>query len=128
MFWSINTSEISYSYRKRTSLGGINMARFYGVIGFADTTETAPGVWMPNITKRNYSGDVLKNTKKWQSGESLNDNLTVNNIFSIMADSYAYEHLFAMRFIEWMGASWKITNVEVQRPRLILTIGGVYNE
>lgn len=104
------------------------MAKFYGVIGYMTNAETAPGVWGEVITRRNYSGDVIKNTKRFQSGESLNDNLTVNNLISIVADSYAYENFFALRFVEWMGASWKITNVEVQRPRLILTIGGVYNE
>lgn len=104
------------------------MARFYGVVGYMTNEETAPGVWGEVITRRNYSGDVIKNTKRFQSGDNLNDDITVNNLISIVADDYAYEHFFALRFVEWMGASWKITNVEVQRPRLILTIGGVYNE
>ena len=103
------------------------MAKFYGVVGYAETKETSPGVWTEEITERNYSGDVLKNTRKWQSGESLNDNLVINNMLSIIADPYAYQHFHAMRYVKWMGASWKISNIEVQRPRLILTIGGVYN-
>lgn len=103
------------------------MAKFYGVIGYADTVETAPGVWTEQITERNYAGDVIKNTRRWQSGENLNDDLTLNNTISVVADPFAYQNFYAMRYIKWMGASWKITNVEVQRPRLILTIGGVYN-
>lgn len=103
------------------------MAKFYGAIGYAETKETAPGVYTESITERNYSGDVIRNTGKWQKGESLNDDLTINNSISIVADPFANQNFHTMRYVKWMGASWKITNVEVQRPRLILTIGGVYN-
>jgi len=103
------------------------MGKFYGIIGYAETSETAPGVWTEGITERNYSGDVIKNTGRWQSGAKVNDNLTINNSISIVADPFAYQHFHAMRYVNWMGVSWKVTNVEVQRPRLILTIGGVYN-
>lgn len=105
------------------------MAKFYGEIGYAETSEseTAPGVWIDVITEHNYFGDVLKNTRRLEAGEGLNDNLTINNTISIVADPFASQHFHAMRYVKWMGILWKITNVEVQRPRLILTIGGVYN-
>lgn len=103
------------------------MAKFYGKIGYAETTETTPGVWEEVITERDYYGDVIKLTRRWQSTDQLNDNLEVNNIISILADPYATQHFHTMRYVTWMGASWKITSVEVQRPRLLLTIGGVYN-
>lgn len=104
------------------------MAKFYGAIGYAETTETAPGVWSEGFTERNYFGDVIKNTRRWQAGENLNDNLVVNNIISIVADPFANDNIHTMRYVRWMGVAWKITNVEVQRPRLILTLGGVFNE
>lgn len=104
------------------------MAKFFGKIGFTKTEETAPGVYREVTTERDYRGDVFRNTRKWENGEHLNDDLNVNNQISIVADAYANENFFAMRYISWMGAYWKITNVEVQRPRLILTIGGVYNK
>jgi len=104
------------------------MAKFYGEVGYACTIETAPGVFEANhITKRMYYGDVTRNTRRWEKGEGANDDLNVNNIISIVADAYAYNHFFAIRYICWMGARWKVTNVEVQPPRLLLTIGGVYN-
>ena len=103
------------------------MAKFYGVIGFAESSETAPGVWTEGITERNYSGDVVKISKRWQAGENLNDNLTVNNKISIIADPFAYQNFHTMKYIQWFGAFWKITEIDVQRPRIILTIGGVYN-
>lgn len=103
------------------------MAKFYGAVGYAETTETSPGVWEEVMTERNYYGDVTKNTRRLESSEHLNDNVVVNNLISIVSDPYAVNHFFAIRYIRWMGVSWKVTNVEVQSPRLILTIGGVYN-
>lgn len=103
------------------------MAKFYGVVGYVDTKETAPGVYTEVATERKYYGDVLKNVKRYVSSEYLNDNLTVSNSISIMADAYAYDNFFAIRYVNWMGANWKVTDVEVQRPRLILSLGEVYN-
>ena len=103
------------------------MGKFYGVIGYAEQAETAPGVWTEQITERNYSGDVLKNISRMKDGANLNDNLTIDNRLSLLADPFAYEKFQNMRYVQWMDAFWKITSVEVQRPRLILTIGGVYN-
>lgn len=104
------------------------MAKFYGIIGYTETVETKPGVWEENIIERNYSGDVIKNARRWQAGENLNDDLMINNIISIVADPFATQNIQTMKYVKWMGVAWKITNVEIQRPRLILTLGGVYNE
>lgn len=104
------------------------MARFYGAVGYAETKETSKDVWEEEITERYYTGDILRNTRRWDSGEHLNDNLNINNSISIVADAYAYQKFFAIRYVIWMGVKWKVTNAEVQSPRLLLTIGGVYNE
>jgi len=103
------------------------MDKFYGPVGYAKPTETAEGVWVDIITEHNYTGDVIKNSRRLESGGKLNDDIVVNNSISIIADPFAYENFFAIRYIKWMGAAWKVTNVEVIRPRLLLTIGGVYN-
>lgn len=103
------------------------MAKFYGKIGYGINTETKPGVWKDVITEREYFGDVIRNTRQLASSETLNDDINIRNEISIVADPFAYENFHAMRYVDFMGASWKITNVEVQRPRLILSIGGVYN-
>lgn len=103
------------------------MAKFYGPIGYAITVETTPGVWEEQITVRDYSGDLIRNTRKLQTSDQLNDNVNVANEISIIADPFANQNFHSMRYVEFMGAKWKITNVEVQHPRLLLTIGGVYN-
>lgn len=103
------------------------MAKFYGAIGYAVTEETKPGVWEEKITERMYYGDLSCNTRRLQSTERLNDNINIANEISIVADPFANENFHSMRYVEFMGAKWKITNVEVQYPRLILSVGGVYN-
>lgn len=103
------------------------MAKFYGIVGYGVTEETTPGVWTDRIVERNYSGDVIKNYKKSYSGESINDNIDVSNNISIISDPFAMQHFHTIKYAKWMGAAWKVSTVEVQYPRLILTIGGVYN-
>ena len=92
------------------------MAKFYGAVGYAETVKTAPGVWEEQITRRMYYGELGRNTRRLQSSDSLNDDITVANEISIVADPFARENFHRMRY------------VEVQYPRLILTIGGVYHE
>ena len=105
------------------------MAKFYGEIGYAIPTETSPGVWQDKIVIRKYVGEVIKSMSRTRPDENLNDELALDNRLSIIADPFAYEKFHAMRYIEWMGAKWKINSVEANvRPRLILNIGGVYNE
>lgn len=104
------------------------MAKFYGVIGYSTTDESKPGVWDEQITEREYVGDVIRNIGKFQTSENLNDNINVANEISIVSDPFANKNFHSMRYICFMDTKWKITNVEVRYPRLILTIGGVYNE
>lgn len=103
------------------------MAKFYGPIGYAETVETRPGVYEEQITEHKYYGDLIRNTRRLQSANQLNDNINVANEISIVADPFANQNFHSMRYVEFMGAKWKITNVEVSYPRLILTIGDVYN-
>ena len=104
------------------------MAKYYGAIGYAETVEKRPGVWKERITERMYSGDLLKNTSRFQTADKLNDDINITNEISIVADPYANQNFHLMRYVEFMGTKWKISNVEVQYPRLILTLGDQYNE
>lgn len=103
------------------------MAKFYGIIGYEITKETEPGIYEEHIVENTYFGDVIRNTRRLQESNKVNDNITISNQISIIADPFANNNFHAMRYIEYMGSKWKITEVEVQYPRLILTIGGVYN-
>lgn len=103
------------------------MAKFYGSIGFAETVETEPGVWVEEMTVRPYYGDLVRNTRRLENSGGVNDNVNISNDISIIADPYANHNFHSIRYIEFMGVKWKVSNIEVRYPRLILTIGGVYN-
>lgn len=104
------------------------MAKYYGRVGFSDgSTQTVPGVWDEQIVERYYFGDVIRNTRRLRETEYLNDDISVGNDISIVADPYALQNFHAIRYVEWMGALWKVSSVEVQFPRLVLSIGEVYH-
>lgn len=104
------------------------MAKFYGPIGFLETVETAPDVWMPEITEKPYYGDVLNATRRWEAGEGAIDDQNITNRLSIVADPFAYHHFGSIRYVEYLDQKWEVNSVEVQYPRLILSLGGLYNE
>lgn len=103
------------------------MPKFYGSVGYAKTVETSPGVSVEQITERNYYGDVIRNTRRLQSADKVNDDINISNEISIVADPYANDHFYAIRYVVFQGAKWKVSNVDVQYPRLILSLGGLYN-
>lgn len=101
--------------------------KWFGTIGYADQVETKPGVWEDEITDREYFGDLTRNTRRLQMTDKLNDDIEISNEISIVSDPYANENFHSMRYAMYMGTKWKITSVEVQYPRLILSLGGIYN-
>lgn len=103
------------------------MARFHGKVGFGEDSEPSPGVHVDDITERSYYGNVVRNSRNLVQGDSLNEDLSLGNSISIVADAYANEHFLAIRYVEWAGTLWTISVVEVERPRLILRLGEVYN-
>lgn len=101
--------------------------KFHGRVGYGVSVESAPGVFEDSITEASYFGDVIRNTRMLREGSTVNDDLTVGNSISIVADAYANENFLAMRYVEWAGILWTVSTVDVLAPRLILTLGGVYN-
>lgn len=102
--------------------------RYYGKIGYFDTVETKPGLFENQMIYKTYKGDVLRNYKRNQDGSKVNSDISVNNSISIVADPYAHEHFFEIKCVEWQGVLWSVSSVEVQYPRLILELGGLYDE
>lgn len=103
------------------------MARFYGKVGYGITEETKPGVWVNNIVEKDVYGDLIKNTRRLEKSGGVNDDIVINNIVSVVADPYIRENFHLIKYVKFMGIAWKVTNVEVQFPRLLLTLGGEFN-
>lgn len=103
------------------------MARFHGEVGFGKSVKDSPGVWEDEIIERPYQGDVIRNVRQLESADGVNDNITVANSISIVADQYAVENFLDIKYVRWMGEEWIVPNVEVRLPRLILSLGGVFH-
>lgn len=103
------------------------MSKYFGKIGFGVTEETKPGVYEPQIIPKEYYGDIVRNSRRLENGGKVNDDLNINMTLSIVADPFAYQNFHQLKYVEYMGAKWKATSVEPQYPRLIITLGGVYN-
>lgn len=104
------------------------MPKWYGKIGYGVTEETSPGVWTEETVERQYYGDIIRNLRRLETSDQVNDNVSVSNEISIVSDPYAFENFHSIRWVEFMGSKWKVTSVEVQYPRLLLSLGGVYND
>lgn len=103
------------------------MARFYGKVGYINEEETAIDVIQSVPYEKPYKGDLVRNTRRLENGPGVNDNVSLSNTISIISDPYADTHIHAIRYVKWRGTAWKVTNIEVQPPRILLTLGGVYN-
>lgn len=103
------------------------MNKWFGKIGFVDTVEIRKGVYKPNVVEKQFYGDVLRNTRRYENGQSVNDDVNISNQISVLADSFAIDHIHTIKYIEFHGAFWKVSSIDIQMPRLILTIGGVWN-
>lgn len=103
------------------------MARFHGAVGYAVPYEYEPGIWKDRIEERNHFGTITQHARRWVNAEGINDNLALTNQINILADDYAYEHCSAIKYVRWMGACWKVESMKVSAPRILLTLGGVWN-
>lgn len=105
--------------------------RYFDSIGFCETEpeDENSDVWVANMTEKKYYGDVIRNSRRLQALEytSTNDDVNISNQISLMADKFALEHFHEIRYAVFMGHKWKVSDIEFQGPRLLLTLGGVYN-
>ena len=103
--------------------------RYCGKVGYSSTVETRPGVWVDEgIVERTYYGDVIRLSRRYHTVEQVNDELSISYQISVLADPYALEHFVDIKYVVWKGVKWKVSNVEIEYPRLKMTVGGVYKE
>lgn len=103
------------------------MAKWSGVIGYAGNVEVRSGVNADSIIERPYFGDIGRNVRRLQGGTTVNDGITISNEISVISDPYAIQNFHKMRYLSYMGENWRIESAEVQYPRVIVTLGGVWN-
>lgn len=103
------------------------MAKFYGKVAYVTTEKTSPGRFDEKTDIREYYGDEISWGSRWRSGDKINDDIEITNQLSIVADPFAMNNFRHIRWVEWLGTKWAVVSVQIERPRLILSLGGVYN-
>ena len=103
------------------------MAKYYDAVGYVIQKEVSPGVWEDETVEKKYRGDVILNQLRWQIADKVNDDINIDNSISIIADPFAFDNVCYMKYIKWIGKKWKIQSFSIQRPRVVLQLGGVYN-
>ena len=103
------------------------MAKFYGAIGYIVQVKTGPGVWEDKEVEKIYRGDVILNQQRWQKSEEISDNFNLDNSISILADEFAYDNIGYIKYIVYRGTKWCVQSLSINRPRIVLQIGGLYN-
>ena len=102
------------------------MTKYAGKVGYAIQSEKAPGVWVDEIVERKMRGDVIGSSSSFRPGESVNDDIVLGHRISLVGDPYAYENFTGLRYVTYLGVKWKVTGIEIQRPRMIVTVGDIY--
>lgn len=105
------------------------MAKYCGIIGFSSTLEKDgnPGVYIPEIVEKKYFGDILEDNRRWEQKDKINDDLNITNRISVIADLFMTANMGAMKYATFMGTKWNIRSVSIAYPRVILSLGGLYN-
>lgn len=103
--------------------------RFHGEVGYGISTEVRPDVLEDVITERKYFGDVTRNSRlQRDENDRVSVHLSASATISIVADAFANEHFYAIRYVRWAGQYWKVSEVDASvPPRLLLRLGEVYN-
>lgn len=102
--------------------------KYFGSVGYADTTQTSPGVWEEVITERQYYGDILQVHRRLDNNQQVNDDISISNKISIVADPFALDNFMNIRYVTWLEKKWKVSDVDVETPRLVFSLGGLYND
>ena len=104
------------------------MSKFYGTVGFVKTVETKPGIWEEQVEEKGYYGDLIRNIGRYNGSNKVNADFTLNNQISIVTDPYALENLQFIKFVRFLGTAWVVSSIDVEYPRLVLSLGDIYNE
>lgn len=105
--------------------------KYSGNAGFRITdVEVEQDVFEPQVVVKKVRGDVVTSRyRRDQNGDkSTIDNIRITNQISLVADQFFMKHISNLLYLEYQGVKWKVESFTIRPPRVILDLGGVYNE
>lgn len=103
--------------------------RFYNIIGYGIPDEDEYGVVTNTIVERMHMGEVNKVVTRNEPAQQVNNNIRLNNTFSIVMDAFITENFQYIKYIVFNGVRWEVSSatVDPDRPRINIEAGQVYN-
>jgi hypothetical protein len=109
------------------------MSKYAGLVGYVTQEESVPGVWSQVEKTSTMKGDIIRQSSTNGNGArisdtgKINDDISLSHRVSLLGDAYAFNNYYAIKWIKIDGHKWQVTSVELQRPRIIITVGGLWN-
>lgn len=103
------------------------MARFAGLVGYVTQEETSPGIWSSVEKSVMMKGELIRQSSNNRDAGKVNSDITLNHRVSLMGDSYSFDNYYNIKWVMVDKVKWEVSSIEIQRPRLILAIGGLWN-
>ncbi len=103
------------------------MAKYAGLVCYVTQEEKVPGVWTPLENPVLMKGDIIRQSSNYQDNGKINSDISLNHRVSLVGDAYAFDNYYNIKWIMLDGRKWEVTSVEIQRPRIIVSIGGLWN-
>jgi hypothetical protein len=103
------------------------MARYWGVIGInRGPVQTSPGILTPKIEEVQVSGEMRQERLNWpQAG--MREGLSARHVLSVITPEDSDIDFTEAVYISWQGRKWSVTSIQYKRPRVELSLGGIYS-
>lgn len=102
--------------------------KYVGNIGFlSSNTEVTGGIATQPIISKRYFGEIITTSSRLQTQDKINPDVTINNSIAILLDGYLNNNLSNIVYVEFLNKKWSVSSIELRHPRVILSLGGLYN-
>ena len=103
------------------------MSKFWGPIGInRGPVQTAPGILEVVIEELEVSGEMRQLQLRWPQAR-MQEGLSANHVLSIVTPEDSDIDFTEVVYIVWQSRKWSVTSIQYKRPRVELTLGGLYN-
>lgn len=69
----------------------------------------------------------LRNVQASWSQQSMNDTVRARHVLSVVTPEKSTIDFNAVVYVVWFNQKWTVTSIQYKRPRVELTLGGLYN-
>ncbi len=103
------------------------MTRFRGSIGInRGSVETSPGIFEPSIEELEVTGEMRNPSARWPAHQQ-GGSVSARHALSIVTPEDSIVDYTEVVYVIWQSQKWSVVSIQYKRPRIELTLGGLYN-